>query len=131
MDYVITKSSHQALVALSLMLFWLRVACKLWRPVWLQVKWLKVLPHCNDTLLMAMGLWLCYLLSVWPWQLDWLLVKLLALLAYIGAGGYCLKYCRTRLACVSAALLASAIYAYMIGVALTKSAASWGIFYGF
>ncbi|MCE2572231.1 SirB2 family protein [Motilimonas eburnea] len=130
MDYLFIKQSHQLLVALSLMLFWWRVVLRLMQHPWCRVKWLKILPHCNDTGIVLIGAWLCYALSIWPWQLDWLMVKLTALLIYIALGSVSLKFSRTNQGVLGFAIAATGIYCYMIGVAMAKSGLSWWGLYG-
>ncbi len=130
MDYVLIKQSHQLLVALSLLLFWLRVVLRLTQHALGRAKWLKILPHCNDTALLLMGAWLCYALSVWPWQLDWLIIKLGALVVYILLGSASLKFSQGNWGVFGFAVTASGVYCYMIGVAMTKSGLSWWVYYG-
>ncbi|MDO6524851.1 SirB2 family protein [Motilimonas sp. 1_MG-2023] len=130
MDYVYVKHWHQFLAVFSLLLFWLRVILRLTHRKWLQSKWLRVLPHVNDSLLLVAGIWMCYLLTSWPWQLPWLQVKLAALLAYIGVASYCLKVTSSRAACLLAAAGATGIYIYIAGVAISKSVYSWWELYG-
>jgi len=65
------------------------------------------------------------LLSVWPWQLPWLGAKLLALLAYIGIGTIAIKRGATPAVRALAAVVAVAIFAYMVGAAVHHSPLSW------
>ncbi len=48
-------------------------------------KWVKVVPHLVDTLLIALGVAMTIQLSL-SLSSDWLIAKLLGLLAYIGFG---------------------------------------------
>lgn len=131
MDYLLIKQSHQWLVALSLVLFWWRVVLRLKRHPWRHSAWFKLLPHGIDTGIVLMGGWLCYLLSVWPWQLDWLMIKLSALLVYILLGSASLKLSRSHQGMLGFAVAATLVYCYMIGVAMAKSGLSWWELYGY
>jgi len=93
----------------------LRVQRRLPRP-------LKVLPHINDSLLLAAAIGMLALAGINPMQVTWLSAKLAALLAYIGFGALCLHSNpgsnRQRLMF----FLAVATFSYIVWVALTKSA---------
>jgi uncharacterized membrane protein SirB2 len=81
----------------------------------------RVLPHVNDTLLLAAGIGLAALLRQYPLVDGWLTAKLLALLAYIALGTIALKRGRTkriRLVAFGGALLS---LSYLVAVALTRS----------
>ena len=65
------------------------------------------------------------LLSIWPWQLPWLGAKLLALLVYIGVGTIAIKRGATPTVRVLAAVVAVAVFAYMVGAAIHHSPLSW------
>lgn len=87
MQYLIVKHSHMTFVVITVLLFnlrfWMRCA-NLEKPL---PKILKIIPHFNDTLLLLTGLWLMHITRFMPFgNADWLGVKLLLLLAYIGAG---------------------------------------------
>lgn len=81
----------------------------------------RVLPHLNDTLLLAAGIGLAAMLHQYPFADAWLTAKLLALLAYIGLGTIALRRGRTkriRVLAFGGALLA---LAYLVAAALTRS----------
>ena len=48
-------------------------------------RWVRVVPHVIDSLLLVLGVVLAFGLAAGPWQ-AWLGAKLVALLAYIGFG---------------------------------------------
>jgi uncharacterized membrane protein SirB2 len=81
----------------------------------------RVLPHVNDTLLLAAGIGMALLLRQYPLVDGWLTAKLIALLAYIGLGTVALKRGQTkriRLLAFGGALLT---LAYLVAVALARS----------
>ena len=61
----------------------------------------------------------------WPLAQAWLSAKLLALLVYIGLGMVALHWGRTRAQQAYALGAASAVFAYMVAVAMTRSALPW------
>jgi len=81
----------------------------------------RVLPHVNDTLLLAAGIGLAMSLRQYPLVDGWLTAKLVALILYIVLGTIALKRGRTRpirLLAFGGALLT---LAYLVAVALTRS----------
>ena len=81
----------------------------------------RVLPHVNDTLLLAAGIGLAASLRQYPLVEGWLTAKLVALILYIVLGTIALKRGRTRrirLLAFGGALLT---LAYLVAVALTRS----------
>ena len=90
--YPMMKHSHLLFVVLTVFLFNLRF---LLRWVWPEKnlpKLLKIMPHLNDTLLLGTGLWLMYITKFMPFvNADWLGVKLLLLVFYIGLGTITMK----------------------------------------
>jgi uncharacterized membrane protein SirB2 len=91
----------------------------------LQHRVARVLPHTVDTIFLLSGIGLIVVMHLQVMQNDWLLVKLTALAAYILLGTVALKRGPTielRAAAFVAALLT---FAYIAGVALSKSPQSW------
>ena len=87
---------------------------------WLQNKWVKVVPHINDTLLLAAGIVLAVRIQQYPFAHGWLTAKILALIAYIVVGAIGLKYGKTRNIRIAAWVGAIAIFLYIVLVALTR-----------
>jgi uncharacterized membrane protein SirB2 len=115
--YLVLKHLHQAAVAVSLTLFVLR-GVWMWRdsPA-LEARWVKVVPHVVDTLLLASAIGLAWTLQQYPFVHAWLTAKLLALVLYIVLGSLALKPGRPkrlRLLCFLAAL---AVFGYIVSVA--------------
>ena len=92
MQYLLVKHSHITFVAITIILFNLRFWLRFARPEKPLAGLLKVLPHFNDTLLLFTGLWLMKITRFSPFgNADWLGVKLLLLLVYIGIGIVAIK----------------------------------------
>lgn len=122
MSYLLLKSLHVTTVAITLVLF-------LWR--WLYVlrhdparrpRWMRWLPHLNDSLLFLFGIGLAWQLGLSPGMAGWLAAKLTALLVYIGLGLYVMRFAKTPRARFLGGAAALLVFGYMVGVALTKNA---------
>jgi len=116
MSYLTIKMIHMICVALSGGFFLVRGVWMLSDSALLQRKWVKVLPHVIDTLLLASGLTLSVLLSQYPFTSGWLTAKLLLLVVYILLGTVAIKRGKTKamrllafLAAISVFLLIGAI----------------------
>ncbi|MBZ5486511.1 SirB2 family protein [Halomonas aquamarina] len=123
--YFLIKHLHMSAAALSITFFVVRAWWSVQENPRLDARWVKVLPHLIDTVLLGLGVTLMLLLSVWPWQLPWLAAKLLALLAYIGIGTVAIKRGPTPRVRALAAVLAVATFVYMVGAAIRHSPLSW------
>ncbi len=88
----------------------------------LQMRLFKIAPHIIDTLLLATAIWLAVQYGLSPADNPWLLAKIIALLLYIGLGTVALKRGKTKQVRVVAWLAALLVFAYMVAVAVTKSA---------
>lgn len=62
----------------------------------LQKKWVKVVPHVVDTVLLASAITLCVLIAQYPFVNAWVTEKLMAVLLYILMGLVALKLGRTN-----------------------------------
>jgi len=119
-SYAAVRQLHVAAAAISLGLFLLRAAWMLRAPALLRMRWVRIVPHCVDTVLLASALWLAWHLGAEGTR-GWLAGKVVGVLVYIAAGTVALKRGRTlgaRMAALVAALLA---FGYIVSVALTKS----------
>ena len=121
MSYIALKHIHLATVAVSFALFLLRGVWMVLDSERLNRRWVRVLPHVNDTVLLAAGVWLAFMLRETPGASPWLTAKLLALPVYIGLGVLALRPGRTKRVRIAAWLAALAVFAYIIAVALTRS----------
>jgi len=121
MDYLLLKIIHVACVAVTLVLFFGRGVLMLLDSPLLHTRFLRIAPHANDTLLLGSALWMAVISRQYPFAEDWLTAKLLALIVYIGAGMIALSHGRTRRTRVTAWVFALLVFAYIVGVALTRS----------
>ncbi len=120
LDYTAIKQLHAGAAAVSIALFVLRGAWMLTSPGRLQRRWVKILPHVIDTVLLASALWLAWQLGTGDTP-GWLVAKVIALVVYIALGTIALKRGRTRGARIVAFVAAIATFGYIVSVALAKS----------
>lgn len=122
--YPLLKHLHMTLAIVSILLFIYRWALAINENPRLQQRWLKIVPHLNDTLLLLAGIMLAVTLQMSPGSQPWLLAKLIALVVYIGLGVMALKR-PDRKQKVIAGIAALLVFNYIIGVAVSKSPWAW------
>ncbi|MCS3461624.1 SirB2 family protein [Aeromonas rivuli] len=122
--YPLLKHLHMTLAIVSILLFIYRWALAINESPRLQQRWLKIVPHLNDTLLLLAGIMLAVTLQMSPGSQPWLLAKLIALVVYIGLGVMALKR-PDRKQKVIAGIAALLVFNYIIGVAVSKSPWAW------
>jgi uncharacterized membrane protein SirB2 len=120
MNYLAVKMIHMTCVALSVGLFasrglWLIASGRgLWR-------WLRVVPHIVDTLLLASGLTLAFWIRQYPFvNSGWLTAKVVGLIAYIALGVVVFRAPFGRPARSAIWVAALVVFAYIVSVAVTK-----------
>lgn len=123
--FALFKSVHLATVAITLSLFVLRGAWMLTDSPRLAARWVRIVPHVNDALLLGSAIVLAYLMGQYPFVDAWLTAKLLALIAYIGLGTIALKRGRSKPVRVAAWLCALAVFAYIVAVAVRHDPLPW------
>lgn len=118
---------HVTTAAVTLSLFVLRGWWLLRDPAVLQTRFLRIAPHSNDTILLLSAIGLAAVTGHAPGPDGWLTAKLIGLLIYIGLGLTAFRFARTSGARTAAWLGALAVFAYIVGVALTRDPAA-GVF---
>ena len=104
-------------VVISGLLFLVRGAWMMMDSGRLQKKWVRVLPHVNDTLLLLTAIVLCVLTQQYPVAQSWLTVKVVALVIYIGLGVVALRTGKTKTVRTLAWLAALLVFLYTFSVA--------------
>lgn len=123
--YLTLKYAHISFATLSiagfvLRGFWMfRQSTNLGRAV------VRIAPHVVDTAFLLTGIWLVVLLQLNMKEQSWLIAKLVALILYIVFGAIALRRGRMMQIRTVAFVAALTTYLYIVGVALTKSSASW------
>lgn len=120
MAYSLLKQLHLSTIALTLALFILRGVWMMVESPRLQARWARIVPHINDSLLLASGISLAVLTRQYPLVNGWLSAKFFALIAYIVLGTIALKRGKTRGQRIAAWTAALLVFAYMVAVALTR-----------
>ena len=118
--YFAIKHLHITFVALSGLFFMLRGLWMLLDSSMLQRRWVRILPHVIDTLLLASALVLVFWSGQYPFVEPWLTAKVLALVLYIVLGTLALKRAKTKLMRVNAFVAALSFFFYMLAVAITR-----------
>jgi len=118
MSYLILKNLHLATIAITLTLFLLRGFWMMAESPRLQARWVRIVPHVNDTLLLASGIGLAVLIQQYPLVHGWLSAKFFALIAYIVLGTIALKRGKTRGQRIAAWIAALLVFGYMVAVAV-------------
>ncbi len=116
--YLILKHIHLTCVGVSFSLFLLRFTLLVVRKKPLP-KWLKVLPHSIDTILLASAIAMAWLVGFNLSNSPWLLAKVIALLFYIGFGELAMRG-HGKIKALGF-VLACSCFAYIVGVALLKN----------
>jgi uncharacterized membrane protein SirB2 len=122
MLYLTVKYLHVTCVILSISGFCLRGLLQLRNSVLTRRHgpWLRVLPHINDSILLAAAIALAVMLGQYPFVDAWLTAKLVGLLVYILLGALALKPGRDPWLRVAAGLAAVAVFGWIVSVAISK-----------
>jgi len=122
---VIIKIIHVACVMLSFTGFFVRGIWMLRDSTMLQQRWVKITPHIVDTLLLVSAIILAVQMRFSPLEQPWLMVKIIALLVYIGVGMVALRFGRSKSVRLYAWLFGLATILYIMSVAYSKSVLGW------
>lgn len=122
MTYFAVKYFHISCALLSGGLFLLRGFWMLRESAMLQRRWVRILPHAVDGLLLISALTMVIWSEQYPFVQGWLTAKVLALVVYIALGTIALKRGRTRPVRVLAFIAALMVFMYIGSVAMTKQA---------
>jgi uncharacterized membrane protein SirB2 len=118
----VIKLIHILAAALSIGGFIVRGIWMLTGTTLLARRWVRVVPHVNDTLLLALGVWLAVQIRQYPFVHGWLTAKIVAIAVYIGLGMVALRLGKTPGVRATAFVAALVTFLYIVGVALTRSA---------
>lgn len=120
MSYLAIKHLHMTCAALSGALFFVRGVWMLRDSGMLQRRWVKIVPHVIDTVLLASALTLAIWSSQYPFVQPWLTAKVLGLVLYIVLGAVALKRGKTKPVRTAAFVAALLVFGYIVTVALTR-----------
>ena len=121
MSYALLKIIHVASIILSYLLFLTRGIWMMQDSPSLKQRWVKILPHIIDTVLLTSAIALAITLQQNPLSDSWLSAKVVGLLLYICLGMVAMRFGKTRQTKIIAWVAAQCVFAYIVLVALTKS----------
>lgn len=125
MTYVIVKYLLVITAAATIAGFLLRGYWMLAESEILRHRATRIAPHVVDTVFLLSGVGMIWMLRLNPFTQMWLLAKFAGLIAYILLGTIAIKRGPTRQVRAIAFVGAISVFAYIAGVALTKSPHSW------
>ncbi|RWR03456.1 siroheme synthase [[Pantoea] beijingensis] len=121
--YPVIKAFHFLTVAISIAMFVLRFYWLQKRSLHLQCRWVRIVPHINDTLLLISGILLVWISHFYPFtpQGSWLTEKLFGVIIYIVLGFIALgrrpRSCKVRWIAFLAAII---VVCLIIKLAISK-----------
>lgn len=115
------KMIHVGSVIVSYTLFFLRGVWLMQASQKLRQRWVKILPHVVDTILLTSAIALASTIQQNPLDNSWLTAKVAGLLLYIGLGMIAIRFGKTRRTKIMAWIAAQCVFIYIVLVALTKS----------
>ena len=119
------KIIHVAFVALSFAGFVIRGIWMLRDSTLLRQRWVRITPQVVDTVLLLSAIVLAVQLRYSPMEQPWLMVKISVLVIYIAVGLVALRLGRSKRVRLSAWLLRSFIFMYLVSFAMSTSALAW------
>lgn len=125
MSYLLLKTLHIIFVVSSYALFFLRGIWSLNGSAIMQKRWIKIVPHVVDTLLLISAMMLAFTIRQYPFIDAWLTAKIIGLLLYITLGFVALRVSMSKNIRFFAWLAAQVTFAYIVLVAVTHNPVPW------
>ena len=125
MTYLLIKSLHMFTALATISGFGLRGYWMMSRSDYLQLRITRIAPHVIDTVFILSGIAMVWLLQLDAFSQPWLLAKFAGLIIYVVLGTIAIKRGPTMQIRIIAFVSALAVFAYIVGVAISKSPASW------
>ena len=119
--YVVAKHLHVACVALSIVGFIARYMLATRGSALVRHPLARIVPHVNDTLLLAAAIAMLFIANIDPLALAWLRAKIVGLAAYIVLGMLALRRGRSARIRMVAFVGAVLTFGFVVIVAITKS----------
>lgn len=118
MSFFWIKTVHIICAANIYMLFFLRGIWSQNGSAIMSQRWIKIVPHVVDTLLIVTAIALAFNLHQYPFVDTWLTAKVIALLLYILLGFIAFRYGRSKTIRRFAWIMAQLILIYIVLVAI-------------
>jgi uncharacterized membrane protein SirB2 len=125
LTYLLIKSLHTLTALATILGFMLRGYWMMTQSDKLQLKITRIAPHIVDTAFLLSGVAMVWILQLNAFSQPWLIAKFTGLIIYIVVGAIAIKRGPTLQIRIIAFVSALAVFAYIIGVAISKSPASW------
>ncbi len=111
------KHLHIITVALSGALFFIRGVWMLIESPRLNQRWVRVVPHVIDTVLLLSAVALTSIIQQYPFVHAWLTAKVIVLVLYIGVGMIAIRHGKRKSVKAVAWIIALLLFAYIVIVA--------------
>lgn len=118
--YLLVKYVHVISVTLSVIGFFLRGVLMLHDAPLMNVRWVRILPHVNDTILLVAALTLAAMSNQYPFVTDWVTAKVFGVIAYIILGAMALRDASTKRMRIVCWIASLAVFGWIVSVALTR-----------
>lgn len=122
---MLIKSLHVSCAYATGLSFLLRAILAFCYPSILEHRWLKIVPHVLDTVLLASAFTMLFMWSLSPLSTPWLLAKILALFLYIAFGLVTLRFGTSTYRRLTGFIGGVTTYLYIVTVAHTKTPLPW------
>jgi uncharacterized membrane protein SirB2 len=127
MSSLLLKTVHISSAAGIFILFFLRGIWSLNGSNIMSQRWVKIVPHIVDTLLIVSAIALAFNTRQYPFVDAWLTAKVFALLLYILLGSVALRYGRSKTVRLTTWIMAQMVLAYIVLVAINHNPWLFGI----
>jgi uncharacterized membrane protein SirB2 len=117
--FLLIKTLHIVFVTGSYALFLMRGIWSMNGSSIMQTRWIRIVPHVIDTLLLISATALAVIIHQYPFVDAWLSAKVVGLLLYIVLGFAGLRGNMSKAIRIPAWLAAQAVFAYIVLVAIT------------
>ena len=121
MNLLLVKIIHITCAVTSYTLFFLRGVWLMQGSPIMRQRWVKVVPHIMDTLLLVSAVTLAVGTRQYPGEDAWLTAKVTGLVFYIGIGMMAFRFGRTSRTRITAWVVAQLVFLYIVAVALTHN----------
>jgi uncharacterized membrane protein SirB2 len=121
MSLSLLKIIHISCAAASYILFFLRGIWILNGSAIMSQRWVGIVPHVVDTLLIISAISLAFSIHQYPFADTWLTSKVIALFLYIGLGFVALRFGRSKSVRRSTWIMAQMVFIYIVLVAFTRN----------
>ena len=120
MDYLTLKTIHVGSVIASYALFFVRGVWMIRSSPKLGERWVRIVPHAVDTVLLASAVMMAVLIRQYPFEANWLTAKVIGLAIYIALGMTALRFGKARSTRMIAWVAAQIVFLYIVSVAVTR-----------